>query len=143
MAELKTKKTEQSVNDFLNKIADAQRREDCFALAKLMEEATGCEPKMWGPSIVGFGSYHYKYESGREGDWLMTGFSPRKQDLTLYIMLGFEKHGDLMKQLGKHRTAKSCLYIKRLSDVHVPTLKKLIKASVKDLKAYVKSKQAC
>jgi hypothetical protein len=143
VAELKTKKTEQSVNDFLNKIADAQRREDCFALAKLMEEATGCEPKMWGPSIVGFGSYHYKYESGREGDWLMTGFSPRKQDLTLYIMLGFEKHGDLMKQLGKHRTAKSCLYIKRLSDVHVPTLKKLIKASVKDLKAYVKSKQAC
>ena len=143
MAELKTKKTEQSVNDFLNKIADAQRREDCFALAKLMEEATGCEPKMWGPSIVGFDSYHYKYESGREGDWLMTGFSPRKQDLTLYIMLGFEKHGDLMKQLGKHRTAKSCLYIKRLSDVHVPTLKKLIKASVKDLKAYVKSKQAC
>jgi len=143
VAELKTKKTEQSVNDFLNKIADAQRREDCFALAKLMEEATGCEPKMWGPSIVGFDSYHYKYESGREGDWLMTGFSPRKQDLTLYIMLGFEKHGDLMKQLGKHRTAKSCLYIKRLSDVHVPTLKKLIKASVKDLKAYVKSKQAC
>ena len=143
MAELKTKKTEQSVNDFLNKIADAQRREDCFALAKLMEEATGCEPKMWGPSIVGFDSYHYKYESGREGDWLMTGFSPRKQDLTLYIMLGFEKHGDLMKQLGKHRSAKSCLYIKRLSDVHVPTLKKLIKASVKDLQAYVKSKQTC
>ena len=143
MAELKTKKTEQSVNDFLNKISDAQRREDCFAIAKLMEEATGSTPKMWGPSIVGFGSYHYKYESGREGDWLMTGFSPRKQDLTLYIMLGFEKHGDLMKQLGKHRTAKSCLYIKRLSDVHVPTLKKLIKASVKDLQAYVKSKQTC
>lgn len=142
MAELKTKQTEQSVDDFLNKISDAQRREDCFAVAKLMEEATGSKPKMWGPSIVGFGSFHYKYDSGREGDWLMTGFSPRKQDLTLYLMMGFEKHGDLMKQLGKHRTSKSCLYIKRLSDIHVPTLKKLIKASVKDLKAYVKAQKA-
>lgn len=142
MAELKTKQTEQSVDDFLNKISDAQRREDCFAIAKLMEEATSSKPKMWGPSIVGFGSFHYKYDSGREGDWLVTGFSPRKQDLTLYLMMGFEKHGDLMKQLGKHRTSKSCLYIKRLSDIHLPTLKKLIKASVKDLKAYVKSQRA-
>jgi hypothetical protein len=106
-----------------------------------MEEITGSKPKMWGPAIVGFGSYHYKYESGREGDWLVTGFSPRKQDLTLYIMMGFEKHADLLKQLGKHRTAKSCLYIKRLSDVHVPTLRKLIKASVKDLAAYVESQK--
>lgn len=139
MAELKTKPTVQSVADFLKKIPDAQRREDCFTVAKLMEEATGHEPKMWGPSIVGFGTFHYKYDSGREGDWLVTGFSPRKGDLTLYLMMGFEKHGELMKQLGKHRTGKSCLYIKKLSDVHLPTLKKLIKASVKDLKAYVKA----
>ncbi|HEY2962580.1 MAG TPA: DUF1801 domain-containing protein [Pyrinomonadaceae bacterium] len=142
MAEAKTKPTEQSVADFLNKIPDAQRREDCFAVAKLMEEITHSKPKMWGPSIVGFGSYHYKYASGREGDWLVTGFSPRKQDLTVYIMMGFEKHDALMKQLGKHRVGKSCLYIKKLSDIHVPTLKKLIKASVKDLAAYIASQRA-
>jgi hypothetical protein len=104
-----------------------------------MEEVTGEKPKMWGPSIVGFGSYHYKYDSGREGDWLMTGFSPRKKDLTLYLMTGLAKHHDLLGKLGKHSHAKSCLYIKRLSDVHIPTLKKLIKASLKDLKAYTKS----
>jgi hypothetical protein len=140
VAENKTKPTNQSVAEFLNKIPDAERREDCRAIAKLMEEITGSKPKMWGPAIVGFGSYHYKYESGREGDWLVTGFSPRKQDLTLYIMMGFEKHADLLKQLGKHRTAKSCLYIKRLSDVHAPTLKKLIKASLKQLREYQKSR---
>ena len=142
MAELKTKPTKQSVADFLKKIPDAQRREDCFTVAKLMEEATGDEPKMWGPSIVGFGTFHYKYDTGREGDWLVIGFSPRKGDLTLYLMMGFEKHGELMKQLGKHRTGKSCLYLKKLSDIHLPTLKKLIKASVKDLKAYVKAQKA-
>ena len=142
MAENKTKPTDQSVAEFLNKIPDAQRREDCRAVAKIMEEITGSKPQMWGASIVGFGSYHYKYDSGREGDWLVTGFSPRKQDLTLYIMMGFEKHGDLMKQLGKHRAAKSCLYIKRLSDIHVPTLKKLIKASVRDHAAYIKARKA-
>jgi hypothetical protein len=106
----------------------------------MMEEITGAKPKMWGPSIVGFGSYHFKYDSGREGDWLVTGFSPRKNDLTLYIMMGFEKHRDLMEQLGKHKTAKSCLYIKRLSDIHQPTLKKLIKASIKQLNEYVASR---
>jgi hypothetical protein len=136
MAELKTKPTQASVKEFLNQIPDKERRDDCFAIAKMMEEITGEKPKMWGPSIVGFGTYHYKYDSGREGDWPITGFSPRKKDLTLYIMLGFEKNADLMKQLGKHSTGKSCLYIKRLSDVHVPTLKKLIKASVKQLKDY-------
>jgi hypothetical protein len=142
VAELKTKPTEQSVTDFLNKIPDAERREDCFTVAKLMEEITGSKPKMWGPSIVGFGSFHYKYASGREGDWLVIGFSPRKQDLTLYIMMGFEKHGALMKQLGKHKTGKSCLYIKKLSDIHLPILKKLIKASQKDLAAYIASQRA-
>jgi hypothetical protein len=137
---MKTKPTGDSVADFLNKIPDAERREDCFAIAKLMEEVTGHKPKMWGPSIVGFGSYHYKYDSGREGDWMVTGFSPRKKDLTLYIMMGFEKHQDLMKQLGKHSTGKSCLYIKRLSDIHLPTLKKLIKTSVKELQDYTASR---
>jgi Domain of unknown function (DU1801). len=136
MAELKTKPTGESVKDFLNKIPDRERREDCFAIAKLMEEITGDKPKMWGPSIVGFGTFHYKYDSGREGDWMVTGFSPRKKDLTLYLMMGFEKHGELMKQLGKHSTSKSCLYIKRLSDINVPTLKKLIKVSVKQLHDY-------
>jgi hypothetical protein len=136
MAELKTKPTQASVKEFLNQISDKERREDCFAITKMMEEVTGDKPKMWGPSIVGFGTYHYKYASGREGDWPVTGFSPRKKDLTLYIMMGFEKHPELMEQLGKHSVGKSCLYIKRLSDVHLPTLKKLIKASVKDLKDY-------
>ncbi|HEV8203182.1 MAG TPA: DUF1801 domain-containing protein [Pyrinomonadaceae bacterium] len=140
MAEVKTKPTQASVKEFLNQIPDKERREDCFAIAKMMEEVTGAKPKMWGPSIVGFGSYHFKYDSGREGDWLMTGFSPRKNDLTLYIMMGFEKHRELMEQLGKHKTAKSCLYIKRLSDIHQPTLKKLIKASVKQLNEYVASR---
>ena len=140
MAELKTKPTDESVKDFINKIPDEERRADCFAVAKIMEEVTGEKPKMWDSSIVGFGSYHFKYDSGREGDWLVTGFSPRKKDLTLYIMMGFEKHPELMQKLGKYSTAKSCLYIKRLSDVHVPTLKKLIKESVKDLRAYVRSK---
>lgn len=134
MAELKTKPTPASVREFLNSIPDQQRRDDCFAIAKMMEEITGDKPKMWGPSIVGFGTYHYKYESGREGDWMLTGFSPRKKDLTVYIMMGFESQAALMQQLGKHTTGKSCLYIKRLADVHIPTLKKLIKASVKQMR---------
>ena len=140
MAEQKTKPTNESVEDFLNRIPEAERRKDCFALAKMMEEITGERPVMWGPSIVGFGTYRYKYASGREGDWPVTGFSPRKNDLTLYIMMGFEKHRELMEQLGKHKTAKSCLYIKRLSDIHQPTLKKLIKASIKQLNEYVASR---
>ena len=139
MAEQKTKPTNQSVKEFLNKIPEPERRADCFEVARIMEEITGEKPTMWGPSIVGFGSYRYKYASGREGDWPMMGFSPRKKDLTLYIMMGFEKHADLMEKLGKHSTSKSCLYIKRLSDVHIPTLKKLIKIGLKDLKEYTKS----
>ena len=142
MAEQKTKPTDESVEDFLNRIPEAERREDCFAVAKIMEEITGDKPKMWGPSIVGFGAYRYKYASGREGDWPVTGFSPRKKDLTVYLMMGFQKHEELMKKLGKHSGAKSCLYIKRLSDIHVPTLKKLIKTSIKELKAYTKAQSA-
>ena len=140
MAEMKTKPTNESVEKFLNKVSDEERRADCFAVAKIMKEITGEKPKMWGPSIVGFGSYHYKYASGREGDWPITGFSPRKKDPTLYLMMGYEKYKDLLEKLGKHSGGKSCLYINRLSDVHTPTLKKLIKASVKDLKAYTKLK---
>ena len=131
MAEPKTKPTNQSVKEFLNEIPDPERRADCFAVAKMMEEITGEKPKMWGPSIVGFGTQHYKYASGREGDWPISAFSPRKRDLTVYLMVGFDKNTELMEKLGKHSTGKSCLYIKRLSDVDVPTLRKLIKESVK------------
>lgn len=130
MAELKTKPTQASVKEFLNQIPDKERRDDCFAVAKIMEEITGDKPKMWGPSIIGFGTWHYKYASGREGDWPVAAFSPRKKDLTVYLMVGFDKHTELMQKLGKHSHSKSCLYIKRLSDIHMPTLKKLIKLSV-------------
>ena len=134
MAELKTKPTGASVEKFINQVADETRREDCFTVARMMEEITGHKPRMWGESIVGFGSYHYKYASGQEGDWPLAAFAPRKNELTVYIMPGFEQYKDLMAQLGKYRNARSCLYIKRLSDVHVPTLKKLIRESVKTMK---------
>jgi len=142
MAEMKTKPTKVSVEKFLNGIADETRREDCFKVAQMMEEITGEKPVMWGPSIVGFGSFHYKYASGREGDWPIAAFSPRKQDLTVYILPGLASYSDLMQQLGKYRSAKSCLYIKRLSDVHVPTLKKLIRQSIKTMKQIVKERSA-
>src|ERR1051325_4231733 len=114
MAEMKTKPTDQSVAEVLNDVSDEERRAVCFQVAKIMEEITGDKPTMWGPSIVGFGSYHYKYASGREGDWPIAAFSPRKKDLTLYLTPGFEKDHELMEKLGKHSTGKSCLYIKRL-----------------------------
>lgn len=132
MAEPKTKPKPTNVEAFLNKVPDETRREDCFRIVEMMEEITGEEPKMWGKSIVGFGFYHYKYDSGREGDSPVVAFSPRKQDLTLYLMPYFEQRSDLMEKLGKHRAGKSCLYIKRLSEVHEPTLKKLIRQSVKE-----------
>jgi hypothetical protein len=134
MAELKTRPTKESVAKFLKSIEDENRRKDCQAVSKLMEEVTGCKPVMWGPSIVGFGSYHYKYGSGQEADWPMTGFSPRKQNLTVYIMGGFTKHPELMEKLGKHTKSKGCLYVKRLEDIHLPTLKKLVRESVKYVK---------
>ena len=142
MAELKTKETNASVEVFLNQIADETRREDCFKIAQMMEEITGKQPKMWGPSIVGFGSYRYKYASGREGDWPIAAFSPRKQDLTIYLLPCIASYSDLMPPLGKHRSSKSCLYIKRLSDIHVPTLKKLIRQSIKTMKQMTKQKSA-
>ena len=134
MAEAKTKPTRQSVESFIDKISDPQTRADCFTIAGLMKEATRSEPQMWGSSIVGFGTRHYKYASGREGDWPLIGFSPRKQNLTLYIMTGSDSHTELLAKLGKHSVGKGCLYIKRLSDVDLPTLKKLIRASVKKKK---------
>ena len=138
MAELKTKPTEQSVEDFLNAIPDEQKRADAFAISKLMKQVTRDEPTMWGGSIVGFGRYHYKYASGHEGDTCLVGFSPRKQNLTLYLMLGAGNYTDLLKKLGKHKTGKGCLYINRLADVDLPTLKELVKQSVKHLKATYK-----
>ena len=129
--EPKTKETTESVAAFLDKIADKGRREDCLAVVDIMRAVTKEEPKMWGTSIVGFGHYRYKYESGREGEWMITGFSPRKGDLTLYIMGGFDKFSDLMNSLGKYKTGKSCLYIKRLADVDVDVLRKLVTKSVK------------
>ena len=130
MAELKTKPTDQSVEAFLSGLSDEKKRQDSFTLLDLMKKVTGAEPKMWGSSIIGFGDYHYTYASGREGDWFLTGFSPRKQNLTLYITAGFDQYEALLKQLGKYTTGKSCLYIKKLEDIDLPTLKRLIEQSV-------------
>jgi Domain of unknown function (DU1801) len=127
---VKTKATGASVKEFLARIEDPERRKDCEAVAAMMRKATGAAPKMWGPSIVGFGKYHYSYASGREGDWFVAGFSPRKGDLTLYLMGGLQAHAALMKKLGKHKTGKSCLYIKRLADVDPDVLRTLITKAV-------------
>ncbi len=131
MAELKTKPTQVDVLDFLGQLSDDQRRNDCFVVLELMKAATGADPRMWGASIVGFGRYQYRYESGRTGEWPVIGFSPRKNDLTLYIMPGFDRYESLLARLGKHKTGKSCLYLKRLSDVDLVVLKELIEESVK------------
>jgi hypothetical protein len=130
MAELKTKPTADSVRYFIAAIENQDRRRDCQAVLEIMQEATGERPRIWGSGMVGFGSYHYKYASGREGDWFLTGFAPRKNDLTLYIMPGFDRFEALMKKLGKHKTGKSCLYIKRLSDIDPAVLKELVADSV-------------
>ena len=134
MTELKTKPTDKSVKEFLNKVENSRRRDDSFKVLTLMREITQEEPIMWGDSIVGFGSYHYKYPSGREADWLAIGFSPRKQYLTIYIMDGFENYEDLLKKFGKYKLGKSCLYINKLEDVSIPVLKELISESVKHVK---------
>ena len=130
MAELKTKVNDASVEAFLNTIEDAKKRQDSFTVLELMKEVTGAEPKMWGSSIIGFGDTHYKYATGREGDWFLTGFSPRKQNLTLYIAGGFDEHAELMQTLGKHKIGKGCLYINKLSDIDQAKLRELIKRSV-------------
>ena len=135
MAELKTKKNAASVEEFLNAVENKRRREDGFHLLELMGEVTGEEPAMWGTSMVGFGSYHYKYASGHEGDSFLVGFSPRKQSLSVYIMSGFAEYADLMGKLGKHKTGKACLYINKLADVDEQVLRELVKKSVEYVKA--------
>ena len=132
--ELKTKLNDASVTEFLDRVADEQKREDCFKILKMMKQVTKEEPKMWGSSIVGFGTYHYKGKSGREGDWMLIGFSPRKQNLTLYLTGGFDAHAALLKDLGKFKTSMGCLYIKKLDDVDKKVLKELLQASVKRMK---------
>ncbi len=133
-AELKTKVNDASVPGFLNSVEDEQKRKDSFEILKIMTQVTKEEPKMWGSSIIGFGSYHYKGASGREGDWMQIGFSPRKQNLTLYLMGGLNARTDLLKKLGKHKTSTGCLYIKKLSDVDVNVLKELMMESIKAMK---------
>jgi hypothetical protein len=134
VAELKTKKTVASVEDFLAGLTPEKKRQDATALCELMQKATKLEPKMWGSSMVGFGDYHYKYESGHEGDTFLVGFSPRKANLTVYIMPGFEQYGELLSKLGKHKTGKSCLYLNTLDDVDLPTLRKIIQSAFADMK---------
>ena len=133
MAKLKTQPTGESVHAFLNQVEDEKKRRACFTILELMEDVTGAEPQMWGPSIVGFGSYHYKYASGRQGEWFLTGFSPRKRDITLYIMSGFEQYQPLLDRLGKFKTGKSCLYINKIEDVDMGTLRQLVEQSVAHL----------
>jgi len=130
MAELKTKPNEQSVEAFLNSVEDEKKRQDCLTILEIMKQITKAEPQMWGTSMVGFGTYHYKYESGREGDWFVAGFSPRKQNLTLYIMAGFSRYDELLSKLGKFKTGKSCLYINKIADIDLKILKELITQSV-------------
>jgi hypothetical protein len=131
---LKTQKNNLSVDDFLHSVEPEQRRKDALELLAIMKQVTNEEPVMWGESIVGFGCYHYVYASGREGDWMRIGFSPRKNALTLYIMSGFSKYDELMAKLGKYKTGKSCLYIKKLEDVDKKVLEQLMKASLKYMK---------
>lgn len=135
MAENKTQKTGASVDDFLASVESKTRREDGFRLLQLMQEVTGLEPEMWGPSIVGFGDYHYRYESGREGDFFLTGFSPRKQSLSLYIMSGFDAYDGLLSTLGKHRKGAACLYVNKLADVDMAVLRELVQQSFEHAKA--------
>jgi len=135
MAQLKTQPNDQSVTDFLNAVENETRRQDSFTILELMQQVTGDEPVMWGDSIIGFGTYQYKYPSGRQGEWFLTGFSPRVQNLTLYIMSGFDEYDDLLGKLGKHSTGKSCLYVKRLENINLDVLKELIEKSVAHMKA--------
>jgi hypothetical protein len=136
MAELKTKQTNADVTDFINAFADSeQKRKDSFELVKLMQEFTGCEPKMWGPSIIGFGMYHYKSERSRqEGDWPLVGFSPRKAAISLYVYSGAAEQEDLLSGLGKFKMGKGCIYVKKLADIDQEVLKKLMGGTIEYLK---------
>ncbi|MBF4493267.1 DUF1801 domain-containing protein [Flavobacterium sp. JLP] len=133
MAKNKTTETESSVVDFINTVEDEIKRNDAFELIKIMQNTTGFEAKMWGPSIIGFGSYHYKYESGHEGDAPLAGFSPRKAAISLYVYLTPENREELLSKLGKHKSAKGCIYIKKLIDIDAEILKKMVLLSVQNL----------
>lgn len=126
MAKNKTEETLLNVNDFINAVKDETKRTDCFILVELIKKQTGLEPRMWGPSIVGFGSYHYKYDSGHEGDSPLVGFSPRASAITLYLSGHFEKRDELLKKLGKYKTDKGCIYLKKLNDINIETLQNMI-----------------
>ncbi len=130
MSENKTKPTNVSVDEFLAAVEHDRCRNDAVNVCKLMQEVTGEEPVMWGPTMVGFGTYHYKYASGREGDWFLAGFAPRKANLVVYIMSGFKGHAALMDKLGKHKTGSSCLYINKLDDIDMDILRELVRRSV-------------
>ena len=134
MTELKTRQNDMNVDAFLDGVENPRRREDARRLLALMQEVTGELPKMWGATIVGFGSYHYRYASGREGDWPVVGFAPRKQNLVLYIMPGFTRYSTLLAKLGKHRTGKSCLYVNKLDDIDPRILEELVRESVAEMK---------
>ncbi len=141
MAKNKTTETETSVIDFINTfVEDEAKKKDAFELVKIMQNVTGFEPKMWGPSIIGFGSYHYKYASGHEGDAPLAGFSPRKSAISLYVYLSDENREDLLSKLGKNRAAKGCIYIKKLSDINIEILKEMTLTSVKELQKLYPSK---
>ena len=133
MAENKTKENDASVEDFLSSMENDQKREDSHAILEMMKNITGLTPKMWGDSMVGFGRYHYKYKSGREGDYFLTGFAPRKKYTSIYIMPGFKSYQDMMAKTGKHKSSVSCLYINKLDDINLSVLKNLINRSVKDM----------
>jgi hypothetical protein len=130
MAKNKTTETQQSVTDFINAVENEAKRNDAFELVKIMQETTGFEPKMWGPSIIGFGSYHYKYDSGHEGDAPLAAFSPRKAATTVYFYLPEENREELLSKLGKHKSSKACIYINKLTDIDIEVLKKIISLSI-------------
>jgi hypothetical protein len=130
MSEPKTSKTDASVEEFLNSVEHDRRREESFVILEMMREVTGEEPAMWGPSIVGFGEYQYEYASGRKGEWPVTGFSPTKRHMTLYIMSGFDEYESILERLGKYTTGKSCLYVNKLADIDLEVLRELVEKSV-------------
>lgn len=140
MAKNKTRETQNSVIDFINTVEDLTKRNDSFELVKLMQEQTGYEPKMWGPAIIGFGSYHYKYASGHEGDAPLVGFSPRKDAVSLYLYSSFESKEELLSKFGKHKAGKGCIYIKKIADIDIEILKKMISYSVENLNKLYPSK---
>ena len=142
MAELKTKETDASVKAFLARVTGEERRKDAATLVRLMTEATKSSPRMWGSSIVGFGSYHYRYASGHEGDSCVLGFSPRKDAFALYLSCGLNRLADLLEVLGKHKSGKGCLYIRRLDEVDLAVLKKMMKKTVTELRAIQKERAA-